>query len=269
MCKIISVTMAKGGVGKTTTAINLGTALSNMDKSVLLIDSDPQGHMTKALGEQPDTLKYTLANILYAVIDFGVPSYIEEATLRKANRLALIPANTKLSAVDQRIVNEKASASWLNTHSFQGETVLKQLVEHVADSYDYIIIDCGTGLGALTVNALCAADSVLLPLEAHYLGFEALADTLNNVRLVQARMNPRLTVEGILITKYDARTKLCRSIKEQADTLYGSLVLPAPIPYSIKAAEQPAYGISIFGLDSRSPVATAYRQTAEAVMAHG
>ena len=168
--KKISISMAKGGVGKTSTAVNLSAALAKSGKRVLLVDCDPQqGNATLFLGHNPNGLKITIANVINALLDLGAPNFINEATIRQAENFDLLPANPKLEAIQNRLIAEKSSAS-----IFSGETgiqpheVLKAILGEVEEKYDYAVLDCPPSISMLSINALVAADSVLLPVEAHY-----------------------------------------------------------------------------------------------------
>lgn len=272
MCKVIAVAMAKGGVGKSVSAINLGAAFACTNKKVCIADLDPQDDATKALGFQPEACKRTIANLMYSLVDIGEFSDPDDAIITKSEFLDLIPANKKLSGVEKRLSVDDAKSGWSQDDGeISNEKVLKMLLDSLRNRYSYILVDCPPSLGALTINALTAADSVLLPLEAHHLGYEALPSILNTISLIKQRFNPSLEIEGVLITKYQDITNMCREVRELANCEYGEhiKIFNNPIPFSIKAAEQTAYGVSIFEHAKNNPVATAYMEAAKEVMSHG
>ena len=264
-CRIISVTLNKGGVGKTTTCINLGVALAKQGHSVLLVDLDPQGHLAVGLGYNPNKFKVTVANLLYSAID-GFPLQDDNILIPVSENLDLLPSNRKLAAVSERLTFAKTQDR-LDDDIPQSEDVLKFVLSEYRNRYNYIIIDCQPNVSVLTRNALVAADSVILPIEAHYLAYEGLSETLDIISMIKKRFNPDLKIEGILLTKYQSRTNLCRKIRDDVEKAYAGTVniFAEPVSYSIRAAEQSAVGMSIFDYDANSAVANAYTELAREV----
>jgi len=268
MCRTISVTLNKGGVGKTTTCINLGVALANLGNKVLLVDLDPQGHLAVSLGHNPNELQFTVANLLYATID-GFPLQDDNVLIPITDHLDLLPSNRKLIGVSERLAFAKTQDRF-NSELPQSEEVLREVIAGYKEKYDYILVDCQPNVSILTRNALVAADSVLLPIEAHYLAYDGLAETMDIVSLIQKHFNPSLQIEGILLTKYQSRTNLCRKIKAAVEKTYAGdcHIFPEPVAFSIRAAEQSAVGLSIFDYDDKSSVAEAYLALAQEVSGH-
>ncbi len=267
--KKISISMAKGGVGKTSTAVNLSAALAKSGKRVLLVDCDPQqGNATLFLGHNPNGLKITIANVINALLDLGAPNFINEATIRQAENFDLLPANPKLEAIQNRLIAEKSSAS-----IFSGETgiqpheVLKAILGEVEEKYDYAVLDCPPSISMLSINAL-VADSVLLPVEAHYECYEALVQTMDVINRIKMNWNPDLQIEGILLTKYQSRTRLCREVSDYTRNNFGTKVkvFEYAVPSSIRMAELSSVGVSIFEHSPDSEAALAYGKLAEGVM---
>lgn len=264
-CRVISVALNKGGVGKSTTCINLGVALANQGHKVLMVDQDPQGHLAACLGLDAGTLKYTIANLMYACID-GFPIKDEGILIQISDNLDLLPSNKKLTTVGDRLLFAKTREQE-DEDAPPSEEVLKRVLDGYRDKYDYIIIDCQPNVSILTRNALVASDSVILPVETHYLAYEGLKETLDVIALVKRHFNPDLEIEGILLTKYQSRTNLCCGIRDMVETQYSKdiHIFSEPVAYSIKAAEQSVNGTSIFELDAKSSIAKAYLSLAQEV----
>lgn len=247
--KIIALANQKGGVGKSTTTINLGAGLAKSGKKVLLIDADPQGNLTTMLGiHQPDELSATLAANLEKII-LDKPLDREEGILHCEEGVDLLPSNIELSATEVNLVN-----------TMSRETVLKTYLKEIRSSYDYILIDCMPSLGMLTLNALTAADSVIIPVQSHYLSAKGLEHLLKTIRKVQRQLNPKLQIEGILLTMTQSRTNFSKEIGELLRNTYGRNIhiFQSEIPFSIKGAEMSAYGKSIFSFEPKGRVAAAY-----------
>ena len=272
--KVIGVTNQKGGVGKTTTAINLGSALIDEGKSVLLIDNDPQGNLTAALGYTPAEQKRTLANLLLAAIDYpeDLEIHLERGILHTGSGLSLIPANRRLADAAARLqVMQLSQYNAVGDTERSCEKVMDSLMPFLRDAYDYIIIDCGLKHELLTVNALAASDYCIIPVQSHFLASEGVPDVLDMVRSVKEKFNPSLEVAGILLTMYQTRPQLCRSVRESVVDIYGDSyhVFERPIEYSIKVAECPAAGQSIFEYAPKNAAAESYRSLAREVLRLG
>ena len=274
MGKIVAITNFKGGVGKTATALNLGAALSDAEKKVLLIDNDPQGNLTAALGYTPAEQKRTLANFLLAAIDYpeDLEIHLERGILHTGSGLSLMPANRRLADAAARLqVMQLSQYNAVGDTERSCEKVMDSLMPFLRDTYDYIIIDCGLKHELLTVNALAASDYCIIPVQSHFLASEGVPDVLDMVRSVKERFNPSLEVAGILLTMYQTRPQLCRSVRESVVDIYGDSyhVFERPIEYSIKVAECPAAGQSIFEYAPKNAAADSYRSLAREVLRLG
>ena len=259
-CQIISITNSKGGVGKTTTALNLASALAAEDKKVLLIDNAPQGNLTAALGYTPGEQKNTLAKLLLVQIDSpeDLELHLDRAVLHTSSGLDLIPANIELAGLEAALVN-----------SMNREKMLKQVLDGAKREYDYILLDCTPSLGMLTINALAAADTALIPVQAQYLSAKGLEQLLQTIcKVHRQKINPKLKIEGILLTMTDSRTNYGKQIDTLIRQAYGSKikVFDQTIPRSVRAAETSAAGKSIFQYDPKSKVAEAYQSLAKEVL---
>lgn len=271
LCKVISVTNQKGGVGKTTTTVNLAAALSFAGKRVLVIDDDPQGNLTASLGYTPAEQKRTITNLILSAIDYpeDIELHIDKAILQTDAGMDLIPANKRLADAAARL-----QVMQLSQYNAVGETdracekVMSFITDMLRSKYDYIIIDCGLKYELLTVNALAASDYCIIPVQAHFLASEGIPEVLELVRSVQAKFNPLLKIAGILVTMYQSKPQLCESIRETVVDVYGTKinVFERPIEYSIKLAECPAAGQSIFTYRPRNPAAASYRHLAQEVL---
>ena len=255
-CKVIALTNQKGGVGKTTTAVNLGVSLAQQGKKVLLIDADAQANLTMSLGYgRPDDLSDTLSSIMQNVID-DKPANVQKAILHHDEGVDLLPSNIELSGLEVRLIN-----------AISRESVLKTYINDVKKNYDVVLVDCMPSLGMLTINALAAADSVVIPTQPHYLPAKGLELLLRSVSKVRRQINPKLRIDGILMTMVMPRTNISKEITATVKSAYGQRikVFDAQIPHSIRAVEATAEGKSIFAYDKGGKVAAAYDQFAKEV----
>lgn len=258
--EVIAIANQKGGVGKTTTTLNLGVGLAQQGKRVLLIDADPQGSLTASLGiSQPDKLDVTLSTLLEKVIN-DKPIMPGEGIIENKEGVDLVPCNIELSGLDVMLVNEIAR-----------ETKLKEYVDMQKGAYDYVLIDCMPSLGMMTVNALTAADSVVIPVQSHFLSLKGLEQLLASVNRTRKKLNPRLEVKGVLLTLVDKRTNFAKDISALLRKHYGAHlpIFDVEIPHSIRAAEASAEGKSIFAHDPSGKVAEAYKNLVKEVATDG
>jgi chromosome partitioning protein len=256
--KITAICNQKGGVGKTVTAVNLGIGLARAGKRVLLVDVDSQGSLTASLGYQhPDQMENTLAAILGRIIS-DEPVSPGEGIIHHVEGVDLLPANIELSGLEVTLVN-----------TMSRETVLREYLDSVRAQYDVILLDCCPSLGMLTINALAAADEVIIPLMAHYLSIKGMEQLIRTISNVKRKINPRLEIAGILITMADMRTNYSREIVELLHSTYGGKlrIFDSIIPLSIRAAETSAEGRSIYLHDPAGKVSTAYEALTREVLA--
>lgn len=259
MCKVIAVAMQKGGCAKTAVTFHLGIGLAKAGKKVLLIDNDPQGSLTASMGyDQPDNISVTLASIMMKIINEEEiePGY---GVLQHREGVDLIPANIELSGLEVLLANVMSR-----------ESILKEYLDQIKEQYDYIIIDCMPSLGMMTINALVAASSVLITVPTAYLPVKGLEQLIKTISMVKKRLNKRLKIEGIVLTMVDYRTNYAKDISEKLKAAYGKNigVFETYIPFSVKAAECSAEGVSIFLHAPKGKVADAYTKLTEEVLSH-
>lgn len=248
-CRIIAICNLKGGVGTTTTCVNLGVGLAKAGKKVLLVDADPNADLTISLGwPRPDKIPFTLATAMTKIL-MGNPSDFDEGILRHAENIDWIPANIQLSSLKAELVNAKNRTS-----------ILRMYLDSLRDRYTHILIDCEQSMDLLTVNALTAADYLVIPVQAGYLPAKGLEQTIITFAKTQQNLNPYLKICGVLMTMVDKRTNFGREISELIRSTYGSdiKVFDSEIPYSVRAQEASVEGKSIFAYDSGGKVAEAY-----------
>ena len=255
---IIAVVNQKGGTGKTTTTENLGVGLALEGKKVLLVDTDPQASLTVSLGNPcPDDLSPTLSDLMGKIM-MENPIAPDEGILHHPEGVDLVPSNIELSGMEVALVN-----------AMSRETILRQYLDTVKQNYDYILLDCMPSLGMLTINALTAANTVIVPVQAHYLPAKGLEQLLKTVMRVKRQLNPGLEIGGILMTMVDSRTTLSRGVIDQIRVAYGGRVFRSEIPRSIRAAEISLEHKNIFEHDKDGRVAGAYQRFTEEVLKLG
>jgi chromosome partitioning protein len=251
MTRILAITNQKGGVGKTTTAVNLAASLSSLGKNVLLVDLDPQGNATTASGAKKQGLGKTVYQLL-----LGTDS-CETVTLRsEAGGFDLVPANRELAGAEIELVEQK-----------EREYRLKQALGMVADYYDFVLIDCPPALNLLTVNALTCAHAVLIPMQCEYFAIEGLADLVNTIKKIKAKLNPELVIEGVVRVMFDNRNTLAQHVSDQLKAHFGAKVFDAVVPRNVRLAEAPSHGMAVLQYDRASKGAQAYLQMARELLA--
>jgi len=252
MSRVIAIANQKGGVGKTTTAINLGACLAVAERKTLLVDMDPQGNATSGLGVERGALESSVYDVL---VD---GASLCAATVRAVHfpYLDVLPANRDLVGAEVELVNRP-----------ERELLLRHALADVRDQYEFVLMDCPPSLGLLTLNTLAAADAVLIPIQCEFYALEGLSQLLNTVRLVQRNLNPRLQIDGVLLTMYDSRLNLSRQVAEEAQEYFGSRVYRTAIPRNVRLAEAPSFGKPIVVYDLLSAGAQSYLALAKELIA--
>jgi len=248
---IIAIANQKGGVGKTTTAVNLAASLAIAERRTLLLDADPQGNATSGVG----IAKHELDISLYDAIVEGRSAREAVLPVPGLEHLYVLPATQDLVGAELQLVDRN-----------NREAALRQVLEGIRDDYDYIVIDCPPSLGLLTLNVLAAANTVLIPIQCEYYGLEGISQLLNTVRLVQQNFNTGLAISGVLLTMYDARLNLCRQVADDAKEYFGAKVFVTPIPRNVRLAEAPSFGKPILLYDVQSVGAKSYLSVAQELM---
>jgi len=252
MSKIIAITNQKGGVGKTTTSINLAAAIADTGKKVLVVDMDPQGNTTSGFGVD----KNEVENTVYELI-------LEETTAQEcvikdvAKNVSLIPANVNLAGIEVELIDMDDK-----------QYVLKKEIDYIEDEYDYIFIDCPPSLNMLTINAMTTAQSVIVPIQCEYYALEGVSQLIHTINLVRQKLNKKLVIDGIVFTMYDSRTNLANEVVENVKENLNHHIYDTMIPRNVRLAEAPSHGVPITVYDSKSTGAEAYRELAKEVVIH-
>ena len=249
MGKVISIANQKGGVGKTTTAVNLSTILAKKGKKVLMIDADPQGNGTSGLGAEKD-VKFSVYDVI--INDIEIDNTVQQTMIKN---LDLCPSNINLAGAEVELVS-------MMSREFR----LKEKIDNQKDKYDYIIIDCPPSLGLLTLNAFTASDSVLIPVQCEYYALEGLGQLINTINLVKKHLNKDLEIEGALLTMFDIRTNLSNQVVREVNKYFENRVYKTVIPRNVRLSEAPSYGMPITVYDPRSKGARAYEKFAKELM---
>lgn len=250
MGKAIAIFNQKGGVGKTTTNVNLSAALAKNKKKVLVIDNDPQGNSTSGLGIDKSTIEFNIYDALIGTVE---PELCIINTPYK--NLDIIPSDVQLAGAEVEMIELDAR-----------EVRLKRIIDKVRDQYDYIMVDCPPSLGLLTINSLVAVDSVIIPIQCEYYALEGVSQLVNTYHLIRKSLNPRLEIEGVLLTMYDSRTNLSNMVVDEVKKHFKDKVYKSMIPKNVRVAEAPSYGMPVIEYDAHSKGAIAYLKLAKEVI---
>ena len=251
MAQVIAIANQKGGVGKTTTAVNLAASLAMAERKTLLLDADPQGNATSGVGIAKETVELSL----YESLVEGHPPGESILPISALPFLSVLPATQDLVGAELQLVEREGR-----------EAILRHLLAELQESFDYIVVDCPPSLGLLTLNVLAAANGVVIPIQCEYYGLEGISQLLNTVRLVQQNFNPSLAINGVLLTMYDSRLNLCRQVAEDAKEYFGAKVFETPIPRNVRLAEAPSFGKPILLYDVQSVGAKSYLAVAQELL---
>lgn len=251
-CKIIAIANQKGGVGKTTTSVNLSASLAVAEARILLLDFDPQGNASSGIGFTPDMIKHDIYDVLVNGVDIFQAVYKTEI-----EGLDLIPARIELSAAEVELIQE-----------ISRERKLKKAITPILNNYDYILIDCPPSLGLLTVNALTAADTVLIPLQCEYYAMEGLGQLLKTIELIKENLNPELDIEGILLTMFDVRNNLSKEVLKEVKTHFPEKIFETIVPRAVALSEAPSYGKPIILYQAKSKGAECYIELAKEILSN-